>query len=482
MLNKRIQLIPEIPQNAKDILIPVFENETEACKDVEFLSDFSSDIFSGKFKEKISWINKNGQHISLLGLGKREMLHKCHHAFRNYAFQEGKKNKAVYVCMPGNSNEIIYQCGLGLGLSTYNISFFKESVDDKSASYFIEYKKDNAGAAKVLEDSLMAAETEKSIMRLVDYPPNHKTPKFLAKWAIESGKSYGYDVQVIEGEDIQKNDLHALWAVGKGSEHPPCFIIMDYKPGNFSEETHTIGLVGKGITFDSGGISIKPARNMHYMKSDMGGSAAVFGAVELAAKLKLNIRVIGIVPSAENSVDKKSFRPGDVIKSYSGKTIEVIDTDAEGRLVLADGLAYLQKNYEVDTLVDLATLTGSVVRALGYHAAGLFTNNEDLRTAIKKAGDITNNRVWSLPLWDEYKSEMNSDIADIKNLGSSPVAGSITAAKFLEFFVSDHPNWAHIDIAGVAFGDSAYSKMKSASGFGPRMLVQLMKHLISTHQ
>jgi leucyl aminopeptidase len=210
----------------------------------------------------------------------------------------------------------------------------------------------------------------------------------------------------------------------------------------------------------------------------MGGAAAVIGAIEIVAKLKMNIHLVVIVPLAENAIDAKSVRPSDVIGSYSGKTIEIIDTDAEGRLILADGLAYLKKNYSPEIMIDVATLTGSSVQTLGYAAAALFTNSDDLHNQLVAAGNSSHERVWRLPLWDDYKEDIASDVADVRNYSGKPVAGAITAAKFLEAFIDDHSQWAHLDIAGVAFGDSPYSKMKSASGYGIRLLKSFFDGLI----
>ena len=235
--------------------------------------------------------------------------------------------------------------------------------------------------------------------------------------------------------------------------------------------------MGKGITFDTGGLSIKGAQNLHYMKSDMGGGAAVLGAVELAARLKLDIHVVGLVACAENAVDANSYRPGDVINSYSGKTIEIIDTDAEGRLALADGLAYMQKKYAPEFIINLATLTGSSVMTLGYSAGALFSNNDELAAVISQCGYQVNERVWRLPLFEDFEKDLESDIADVRNFSGKPVAGAITAAKFLQYFVDSQVKWAHLDIAGVAFGDSEFSKMKSAKGYGPRLLIEIMEKL-----
>jgi leucyl aminopeptidase len=235
-------------------------------------------------------------------------------------------------------------------------------------------------------------------------------------------------------------------------------------------------LVGKGITFDTGGLNIKTSGMLH-MKCDMAGGAAVLGARQLVADLKLPIRVTAIVPCCENSVDSKSFQPSDVIKSYSGTTIEIIDTDAEGRLILADGLSFMIKNYKPEILVDIATLTGSSVGTFGYECAALFTNDETLSQKLQHSGDEIGERLWPLPLWDAYKSDIESDIADVKNYSGKPVAGAISAAKFLEYFTEGHTSWAHLDIAGVAFGDDEFAKSKHATAYGVHLLTHFIENI-----
>jgi len=209
---------------------------------------------------------------------------------------------------------------------------------------------------------------------------------------------------------------------------------------------------------------------MHLMKSDMGGAAAVLGMVELAAQLKLPVRIIGVIPSTENCTDGSSTKPGDVINSYAGKTIEVIDTDAEGRLILADGLSYAVREFKPNVIIDLATLTGSVIQTLGYEAAGLFTSSDMLAADLIKSGEHTGERLWRLPVWDEYKEELSSDIADLKNYHGKPLAGAIVAAKFLEVFTDEHPEWAHLDIAGMAFGEAEFAPGRAGTAFGIRLL------------
>ncbi|MGL4632032.1 MAG: leucyl aminopeptidase family protein, partial [Leadbetterella sp.] len=267
--------------------------------------------------------------------------------------------------------------------------------------------------------------------------------------------------------------FHALLAVGKGSKNAdPCMVEIHYK---HPEAKTKLGFVGKGVTFDTGGVSLKPGDNMNLMKYDMGGAAAVYGAIHAIAELNLPVEIHGICALTENCVDGDAIKPGDIIDSYAGKSIEVLNTDAEGRLILADALSYLIKTYHPDKIVDLATLTGNCIAALGHVAAGLMSKNDDLVKEIETASKIANEKVWRMPLWDDYKDQMNSDIADIKNLATSNYAGSITAAKFLEEFTENHTAWAHLDIAGVSFKPSEYSTLTSASGYGVDLLVEWAK-------
>lgn len=340
----------------------------------------------------------------------------------------------------------------------------------------------NPDQQTVAQEALTRAEaianTQLQMLDLMNAPANYKKPQTLADWAVASGNQFGYSVTVLDKAELERQKLGALLSVSQGSDVPPVLIIAEYKPEGV-ENPRKVGLVGKGVTFDTGGVSIKTSSNMHLMKSDMGGAAAVLGTVEVAAKLKLPIHVIGIVPSTENSTDGRSTKPGDVVTAYSGKTIEIIDTDAEGRVILADGLGYMVRNYQPDVLIDLATLTGSVIATLGYHAAGLFTPNDDLAAMLTKAANQTGERLWRLPVWDAYTEDIKSDVADIKNYSGKPVAGAISAAKFLEVFSEKHPAWAHLDIAGMAFSDTEFGSQKNATGFGIRLLIAYLQLILA---
>ena len=307
---------------------------------------------------------------------------------------------------------------------------------------------------------------------LANTPANDLPPAKLAAAAEAVGQRTSVVVTVFGPEELATQGFGGILGVGQGSAQTPRFVIMEH--GEKQPGTPTICLVGKGITFDSGGISIKPAEGMDLMKMDMGGAAAVIGAMQAVGELKLPLHVVGLISTAENMVSSSAYRPGDILKTLSGKTIEVLNTDAEGRIVLADALFYAQR-YQPDGIIDLATLTGAIVVALGPHATGIMSNNDALVARIVQAGEATGERAWRLPLWDPYMDMVKSDIADIKNTAGR-AGGSITAAAFLANFVGDYP-WVHMDIAGTAWTDAkprAYTP-KGATGVGVRLLVQALR-------
>jgi len=306
---------------------------------------------------------------------------------------------------------------------------------------------------------------------LENAPGNEIYPETLADAAKRSAEEYGYNAKVWEKKRIEKEGFGGLLGVNAGSARPPRFIILEYNGGK--KDLDTIVLVGKGITFDSGGISIKPPSSMAEMKMDMSGAAAVIGVMEAATRLRLDVHLVGLVPSTENMPGGSAMRPGDIVKHYGGKTTEVDNTDAEGRLILADALAYAAK-FKPKVIIDLATLTGACVVALGSLASGMMGTDEDVMAKLKKAGEKTFDRVWQLPLFEDYEKHIKSDVADVKNVGGR-WAGAITAALFLKKFVGDH-KWVHLDIAGTAIleEDFPYAP-KGGSGAGVRLLIEMLR-------
>jgi leucyl aminopeptidase len=320
---------------------------------------------------------------------------------------------------------------------------------------------------------------------LVNEPPNVLYPESYAKRIQEELTPLGVTVEILDEKKMQKLGFHAHLAVGMGSARPPRVVVMHWNGADIGKSGGKSGgkkakapvaFVGKGVTFDTGGISIKPAANLDEMKMDMGGSAAVVGLIRSLAARKAKTHVIGVVGLAENMPSDRAYRPGDIIQSFAGKTIEVLNTDAEGRLVLCDALAYVQKTYNPQLVIDLATLTGAIMVALGYEYAGAFSNRDDIWQKLEAASKATGEKLWRMPLDEAYRDEMKSSIADLKNLGSlGRYGGACSAAGFLEHFINKDQAWVHLDIAGTAWinADKPLTP-KHATGFGVRVLERLV--------
>jgi leucyl aminopeptidase len=319
-------------------------------------------------------------------------------------------------------------------------------------------------AGKIISESVCMARD------LVNGPSNQVTPSVLAQRADRISREHGMELQVLEVAEADSMGMGAFVAVAKGSEEPGKFIVLDYNKGKGFE---TIAVVGKGITFDSGGISLKPSEGMDRMKDDMSGAAAVLGILDAAARLEMPLRLVGIIPATENLPSGKAYKPGDVLKTLSGQTVEVISTDAEGRLVLCDALSYSLR-YEPKAILDLATLTGACVVALGDYVTGLMGNDEALVKRIEDASAKTGEKVWRLPIWDEYFEYLKSDTADFRNVGTRS-AGAIIGGIFLSKFVGQTP-WVHLDIAGPSNleKERPYTP-RGGTGVGVRLVMQLLR-------
>ncbi len=337
-----------------------------------------------------------------------------------------------------------------------------------------------AGRADLLKDvqegvrrGRASAEATWLVRDLCNHPSNVMTPSRIVQEAKAIAKERGIRLKVLERRDMERLGMGALLGVARGSHEPPKFIILEYAgAGRKGRDARPIVLVGKTITFDTGGISLKPAENMEQMKADMTGGAEVLATIRAAARLRLPLHVISILPATENMPGGRAIKPGDILKTLSGKTVEVQNTDAEGRLILADGLAYATR-YKPRAIIDVATLTGACIVALGRHAIGMFSNDEALRRRIEEAGEAAGERVWGMPLWQEYFEQLKSDVADMRNIGGRP-AGMITAAMFLSKFVDDYP-WVHLDIASTDWGDSERPYIpKGPTGIGTRLLLHYL--------
>jgi leucyl aminopeptidase len=363
----------------------------------------------------------------------------------------------------------------GLLLGTYQFNDFKtlerEKIEEIAEAIILgetdeEMKllEDGSKTGKIISEAVCMARD------LVNGPSNQITPTALAEKAQKIAKAQGMEFQVMEVSQAEAMGMGAFVAVAKGSQELGKFITLEYNKGKGLD---TIALVGKGITFDSGGISIKPSEKMERMKDDMSGAAAVLAAMKAASELRIPLHLVGIVPATENLPSGKAYKPGDILKTLSGQTVEVISTDAEGRLILSDALTYSLR-YQPKAIIDLATLTGACVIALGDYVIGLFGNDESLLKRTEEASGKTGEKVWRLPLWDEYFEYLKSDVADFKNVGTR-AAGAVIGAIFLSKFVEKAP-WVHLDIAGPASFEKERPYIpRGGTGVGVRLLVQLLK-------
>ena len=366
--------------------------------------------------------------------------------------------------------------GEGAMLALYRFDKYKSKVNDDNRRTLrsiifcsTERALSSAGKAAIREAGILASSTIFA-RDLANAPGNELYPESLARRARQAARRSGYSIKVLDKKKIARLGMGGVLGVSQGSVRQPQFLILEYG----QRKKKPVVIVGKGVTFDTGGISIKPSSGMSEMKMDMSGAAAVIGAFEAVARLKLPVHLVGLIPAVENMPGGNALRPGDIIRHLNKKTSEVEDTDAEGRLILADALAYAAR-YSPSAVVDLATLTGACMVALGHHASGLMGNDDRLIAVLKEAGDKTHERVWQLPLYEEFERQIKSDVADVKNLGGR-WGGAITAALFLKRFIGDY-RWAHLDIAGPATRpDPSEYIPKGASGVGVRLLVEFLKN------
>lgn len=372
------------------------------------------------------------------------------------------------------------QLASGAYLRSWEFDIYKTEIDDKKPKIktITFVTKDPQEAQKYFESHKAINDGNILTRHVVSEPPNVLFPESFAEHA-KSLENLGLEVEVLGEAKMRELGFGALLGVGQGSARQSQLVVMRWK-GN---DKDPVAIVGKGVTFDSGGISIKPSNHMEDMKYDMAGAGVVLGLMKTLALTKAPVHVVGVMGLAENMPSGTAQRPADVVKSLSGQTIEVVNTDAEGRLVLADALWYVQQHYKPRTIVDLATLTGAVVVALGEDHAGLMSNNDELSSQLLSAGKETNERLWRLPLSkrkEGYDKDVDSDIADMKNVGSGRGAGTVTAAQFLQRFIQNDTPWAHLDIAGVAWEKKSHPLTgKGATGFGVRLLNTWLKNYYS---
>jgi leucyl aminopeptidase len=455
-------------------VIPVLENQKKENLP-SFLSDLKihPSIFSGK-KDSSYTLHTENRLVLLLGLGENPSYKDIETSYRRILSKHSALiDQEISLDFPQNlAVEQVEAAIIGFQLGSYSLGFYKKDAPKDFSKLNVQVLTSLPKPKQLVQRAEKIAAAKIEAFKLVDLPPNKITPQNLADWAKNLGKNSKLNVKIFDTKKAKSEGLEAFLAVGRGSAKEPRFIVIEYR---HPKAKFHLGLVGKGVTFDTGGLNVK-TQGMHHMKSDMGGAAAVLATTQLVADLELPIHLTAIVPAVENAIDKDAYLPSEVIGSHAGLSIEVIDTDAEGRLILADGLSYLVKNYKPEQIIDLATLTGSSIGTFGYECAALFSNDGAISHGIQAAGEEIGEKSWPLPLWENYGKEMDSEIADIKNYHGKPFAGAITAAKFLQAFTHEHPAWAHLDIAGVAFTDSEFAKTKTGSAFGVSLLLKFIEN------
>ena len=427
---------------------------------------------------------KPAQRILLAGIGKKENLTKD--TIRNISGKIAQKARELklkefsIIAPPSfviDQISSVSQIIEGSKMSLYKFDKFKTEKAEKSPDLTIVVSKSKK-ISQMIKTSEIIADGAIFTKSIANLPPNECTPSTLADFAKIMSKKNKMKCNIISKIELKKKGFGGITAVGKGSKNEPKLIVLEHNRGKRNEKP--IVLVGKAVTFDTGGISLKPGASMDEMKFDKCGGCTVLGIMKAVSELKLPINIVGIVPSVENMPDAEAYRPGDIVKLFSGKTAEILNTDAEGRLILADALSYGEKHYSPKAIIDFATLTGACIVALGNNVAAIVSNDEKLALKIKDASKKTTEDVWELPLTQDFMDMIKSDVADMKNVGIGRAAGTITAAAFLKNAIEKTP-WVHVDIAGVAWTQTATKEKsynpKGATGFGVRLILNYLQNL-----
>lgn len=435
--------------------------------------------FTGRAEESITILTGEPRKVTLVGLGKPDKvsIRSLRAALYSVAKTAKKlRDSSIAVSLPAEDEETLRVAADYLSQADYKYDAYLTVKKDDPPRKKIEatlLTSFEPKRARVIEEEATAiTKGVRTVRDLGNTPSNVMTPTRLAERAAEVAKDSGFKATIHGRREIEKMKMGGLLAVNRGSAEEPRFIVLEYTPKRAKKH---VALVGKGITFDSGGISIKPAERMEEMKFDMCGAAAVIGTMQAAAALELPVTITGLIPSTDNLPSGSAYKPGDIITMMSGKTVEIVNTDAEGRMILGDALHYASK-LEPDHIIDYATLTGACVVALGGEAAGLFSNDDELARKLIECGDQVGERLWRLPEWDEYKELIRSEWADMKNSGGR-WGGAITAALFLKEFVNC-PSWAHLDIAGTAYTEHETAReTRGATGAGVRVTIEFLRSL-----
>ncbi|MFN3909751.1 MAG: leucyl aminopeptidase family protein [Candidatus Anstonellaceae archaeon] len=459
--------------NTKENQQPVFPSWVDASSPQ--FKDFFANLGQMVELQNIEVEGKKFSKIILLGLGQKEKLNQLNFssAYAS-AFNSLKHDFYSDIAIFFDIKEFAKVLSAHIYLADYSFDKYKEKKGPEpkvKKIYFIckENVEQELSVGKIFAQATNYARS------IQNEPPNIATTSFIVKEAKKLSKENGFECLVLSKEDLKKKNMNGILAVGSGSVNPPYLVALIYK-GDKNKKSFDLGVVGKGIVFDSGGLSLKPSEYMEEMKFDKSGACAVLGIFHGLGKLKPKKNIVGILALAENLPSSSSYRPGDIIKAYNNKTIEVLNTDAEGRIVLADALAYCVKEFEPNYLIDLATLTGACVVALGDLAAGLMCADEEFSKKLLQTGQETNERLWPLPVWEEYDEKVKSQVADVKNVGERGNAGAIAGYSFLKIFVDSKNkklSWAHIDIAGTAWAEKPkFGLVSGGLGFGVRLVLE----------
>ena len=487
-----IRTTQDIDWTTEVLVLGLFEEDNDNYKTFhpelgkEIEEALERKILKKDFGEKyITKLEHSCKRIVILSLGKKdemtlEKIRRVMHKAVNYTKKRKLKSfstNIIQLCSPlFPANDLGRVLAEGIFLSNYK---FKKYITKEDNGIDLEeislvWTQEDTNFLKGIDEGTIIANSTNFARNLVNEPAMFATPVHLEEVAKEMAIKHNLKVTVLEEDLLHQEGLNALLAVSQGSDHPARLILLEY---NGEMEGPWTAIVGKGITFDSGGLSLKPSNSMINMKTDMGGAAAVLATMKALAELGVNKKVVGVVPTCENAIGSSSYRLGDVLTSYNKKTIEITNTDAEGRLILADALSYAEEKYNPEVIIDLATLTGACSVALGWEYSGLICSDNNLRNDIVKAGEESYDRAWPLPFPEEYQDTMKGHIADLKNSRKERTAGAITAAVFLSKFVNGS-KWAHLDIAGptnLNDGESRDYLHKGASGAGTRILIYYLK-------
>lgn len=477
-------------ENADMIIVPLFEDNLN-FRDEEINRKLKRlerrELFDGNFGEilNITGVKDEIQNVIFLGLGEDEKLNKerLRRVFgKVQKYIESLKGKKIFIEFVKSKNisieDSVRAMIEGLSLSNYKFNKYKsdrEKIDETDVSITIGgHNLEHKDYSDIVEESKILVETVFNARDLVNEPSNVIYPETLAEEAVKFSKRYGFEIEIINHKKIEELQMNSFLAVGKSSIHKPKVIVMRYF-GDKDNLDQKLGLIGKGLTYDSGGYSLKPSNSMVDMKSDMGGAATVIGAISAIAKRKLKINVVAVVAACENVIGNEAYKPGDIISSMAGKNIEILNTDAEGRLTMIDAVTYAIREEHITEIIDVATLTGAALVALGNDVTAVVTNNDSFYKELEKAFISTGEKMWNLPNFDDYKTLIKSDIADLKNTGGR-YGGTITAGLFVGEFVENKP-WLHLDIAGPAYITVPWDYCtKGGTGAGVRTLYELAKN------